>query len=156
MRDQETAAELIECGASSVIVGTRAIEEPEWLEDLARRLPSRIVVAADVQDREVVVDGWTRGTGIMIEQMLDRLEPLPIAGILVTDVGREGRLQGIDQGLFHTASSRTRHRILAAGGITTEVDLEALAATGVAGAVIGMALYTGTIDPQRAAREYGA
>jgi phosphoribosylformimino-5-aminoimidazole carboxamide ribotide isomerase len=155
VRSEETAAELIARGADSVIVGTRAIRDPDWLARLSRKYPDRMVVAADVRDGEVVIEGWTQGAGIALEEMLSRLRPLPLAGVLVTDVGREGRLAGIDRELFRAATAATRHRILAAGGITTGADLEALATTGAAGAVIGMALYTGAIDPATTAKEYG-
>jgi phosphoribosylformimino-5-aminoimidazole carboxamide ribotide isomerase len=154
IRDEVAVEELISLGAASVIVGTRAIEQHDWLSAIAHQYPDRIVVAADVRDREVVVEGWTAATGITVTEILDRLEPLPLAGVLVTDVGREGKLEGTDHALFRSVAAATEHRILAAGGITTADDLEELSNSGVAGAVVGMALYTGAIDPEKTAKEH--
>ena len=154
VREEATVDDLFARGAATVIVGTRAIEEPDWLVRLAARHPLRLVVAADVREHEVVVRGWTSATGIAIEQLLDQLEPLELAGVLVTDVNREGRLRGADEDLFRTITPRTRHKVIAAGGIKNDADLTTLATTGVAGAVVGMSLYTGTIDAQATAEEY--
>jgi phosphoribosylformimino-5-aminoimidazole carboxamide ribonucleotide (ProFAR) isomerase len=88
--------------------------------------------------------------------MLHLVEPLPLAGVLVTDVGREGRLRGIDLELFRSAVTNSRHGILAAGGISSAADLEALSTTGVVGAVTGMALYTGALDATRTAKDFGS
>ncbi len=91
--------------------------------------------------------GWTEGTGHDAATLVHGLDPLPLAGVLVTDVGREGRQEGADADRFRALAGATRHPILAAGGITTPDDLGALAAAGVAGAVLGMALYSGRLDP---------
>jgi phosphoribosylformimino-5-aminoimidazole carboxamide ribonucleotide (ProFAR) isomerase len=105
------------------------------------------VVAADVRDREVVTRGWTETTGMHAARFAATLDPLPLAGVLVTDVGREGREAGIHVDRFRAMAAATRHPVLAAGGITTPGDLDALGAAGVAGAVLGMALYSGRLDP---------
>ena len=156
VRDDAAADALVEAGALRVIVGTRAIEDHAWLECLARRLPHRIVVAADVRQDAVLVRGWTRESGVAVSQFLARLEQLPLAGILVTDVAREGRMSGVDAPRFRTLVRTTPHALIAAGGIASIADLRALADAGVAGAVLGMALYTGGIDGVAAAREFGS
>jgi len=154
VRDDETAAALLDAGAARVIAGTRAIEEPSWLEALAAQYPDRVVVAADVRGTEVVSRGWTERSGVRITELLARLEGLPIAGVLVTDVDREGSMSGADASRFRGFVGATRHPLLAAGGIASERDLRALADAGAAGAVLGMALYTGAVDGYTAARAY--
>jgi phosphoribosylformimino-5-aminoimidazole carboxamide ribotide isomerase len=147
LRDDDAVARALELGAHRCMVGTRAVEDRPWLQAAAERWPERIVVAADVRDREVVTHGWTEGTAHHAHGFVASLDPLPLAGVLVTDVGREGQQEGADDGLFRDLAGATRHPVMAAGGVTTRGDLAALAAAGVAGAVLGMALYTGRLDP---------
>jgi phosphoribosylformimino-5-aminoimidazole carboxamide ribonucleotide (ProFAR) isomerase len=109
--------------------------------------PGRIVLAADVKGGMVVTRGWTEDTGLDPVVFLQGLDALPLAAILVTDVDREGREEGGDAALFARLVAATRHPLLAAGGITTAADLAALTAARVDGAVLGMALYSGRIDP---------
>lgn len=160
IRDDETAAELLEAGAAHVIVGTRAIEDPEWLEQLAALHPARVILAADVRGPgladEVVTRGWTAGAGIGIGRLLSRITPLSLAGVLVTDVGREGRMLGINSARFGDLARATRHPLLASGGIGGMEDLRALHRAGAAGAVLGMALYTARLDGLQVAREFGS
>jgi phosphoribosylformimino-5-aminoimidazole carboxamide ribotide isomerase len=150
LRDDDAVARALDLGADRVILGTRAVEEPGWLEAAARSYPGAVVVAADVRGGKVLSRGWREATTLDAPDLLRRLDPLPLAGILVTDVDREGRQAGANAGLFASLVAATRHPLLAAGGITTPADLEALAAAGVAGAVLGMALYTGRILPAEA------
>ena len=147
LRDDASVARVLELGADRAVVGTRAVEDRPWLEAAAEQWPERLVVAADVRDREVVARGWTEGTGRDALGFVALLDPLPLAGVLVTDVGREGRQEGCDAALFRDLAGATRHPVLAAGGVTTRADLDALADAGVAGAVLGMALYTGRLEP---------
>lgn len=154
VRDDDTADALLDAGAVRVIVGTRAVEDRPWLEALATRWPGRIVVAADIRDGLVVTRGWTEGTGLEAAALLEHLAPLPLAGILVTDVSREGRMQGVDADRFAALVAATHHPLLASGGIRDIDDLHELARRGVAGAVLGMALYTGAIDPRATALEF--
>ncbi|WP_338866695.1 1-(5-phosphoribosyl)-5-[(5-phosphoribosylamino)methylideneamino] imidazole-4-carboxamide isomerase [Myxococcus stipitatus] len=154
VRDSARVTALLEGGASGVVVGTRAIEDAAWLADVANRHPGRVVVAADVRGREVVTRGWTLGSGRALEEVLSALEPLPLGGLLVTAVHKEGQLEGVDLSLMRDVVSRTRHRLLASGGVTTLEDLRGLSSVGASGAVIGMALYTGRLDARAVAREF--
>lgn len=144
---------LLDLGAERVIVGTRAVVEPDWLRRVARRHPGRVVLAADTDGRRVLVRGWTETAPLLLDDLLDRAATLPLAGVLVTDVPREGRLRGARHRFFRRLASRTAHPLLAAGGITTREDLAALRAGGVAGAVLGMSLYSGRLAAA-ALREY--
>lgn len=154
VRTDEAAEELIGCGAARVIVGTRAVEDPEWLASLTARFPDRVIVAADLRGDDVQTHGWTAGSGIGIRTLLARLEPLDLAAVLVTDVSREGQMVGADADTFGALALSTQHPLIAAGGIARVEDLRELSGRGVAGAVLGMSVYTGSIDPQAAAREF--
>jgi phosphoribosylformimino-5-aminoimidazole carboxamide ribotide isomerase len=156
VRDTERAATLLDAGAGRIVVGTRAVEDAAWLEELARRWPDRVVVAADVLGDEVVVRGWTAGAGVMADTFLAGLRDVPLGAVLVTDVQREGRMQGADVERFRRLVACSPHPLLASGGIAGPDDLEALETAGAAGAVLGMALYTGALDAHAVAREYAA
>ncbi len=147
LRDDDAVARVLELGADRAMVGTRAVEDRPWLEAAAERWPERLVVAADVRRREVVTRGWGEGTGQDAIGFVALLDDLPLGGVLVTDVGREGRQEGVDIVVFRELVEATRHPVLAAGGVTTRGDLDALAEAGAAGAVLGMALYTGRLEP---------
>jgi phosphoribosylformimino-5-aminoimidazole carboxamide ribotide isomerase len=147
IRDDEAVARTLELGADRVVVGTRGVEDRAWLESTAAAHPGRIVLAADVKGGFVLSRGWTEATDLDAVAFLEGLDPLPLAGVLVTDVDREGREGGADAALFRRLVAATRHPLMAAGGIAAAADIEALARAGVDGAVLGMALYSGRIDP---------
>jgi phosphoribosylformimino-5-aminoimidazole carboxamide ribotide isomerase len=154
VRHTAQVEELLANGAGAVVVGTRALEDADWLERLATGRPNAIIVAADVRDRRVVTHGWARTLPRDIIDVTEELGSLPLAGLLVTAVHREGRMQGADLFLMEDVVETASFPVYASGGIGSITDLRALADRGVAAAVIGMALYTGAIDPWHAAEEF--
>lgn len=145
---------LLNAGAVRVIVGTRAIEEPDWLAATAHAFPESLIVAADARGRHIVTRGWTRALGTDVRDLVHELSHLPLAGVLVTAVHLEGRMEGIDLDLAREVVARCSLPVHVAGGITTIDDLRALAAAGVHAAIVGMSLYTGSLDPQQVAAEF--
>lgn len=156
VRSTAQVTDLLDAGVARVIVGTRGVEDPDWLEGLATDAPDRIVLAADVRDGQVVVRGWTAEAGIAAVDLLRATARFPLAAVLVTDVSREGRMQGIDIANFRTLVDAGVHPLLASGGVTAEADLDDLASAGAAGAVLGMALYTGALDAHNVARRFAS
>lgn len=156
IRDDESARALIAAGAARIVTGTRAIEDEAWLSELAGRYPGRVVVAADVRGERVVVRGWSTESTQTPLDLLARLDLLPLAAVLVTDVGREGSMSGADVARFALLAGATRHPLIASGGISSVRDLRALARAGAAGAVLGMALYTGAVNAAAIAKEFAA
>lgn len=155
VRNEGVLEDLLALGASRVLVGTRALEDPLWLEEMASRHPGRIMVAADVRDGKVLSRGWTVATGVSLSKVLGSLEGLPLAGILCTDVAREGRMEGMDPATLRDARAHTTHPLWMSGGIASLEDLRSLREAGVHGAVLGMALYTGALPAQAVAEEFG-
>jgi len=155
VRSDELVEELLEAGAASVILGTRAIEEPEWLAEIAFRYPGQIIVACDVRERRVTTRGWAHTLPVDILDVVHELNPLPLAGLLVTAVHLEGQMQGTDLPLMEDVAESSHFPVYASGGVTTMQDLRALEHRGLAGVVIGMALYTGALDPVVVAGEFG-
>ena len=154
VRDADAVEALLGEGAARIVVGTRALEHPDWLEEMAHRFPAELVVAADVRQRRVVTRGWRHDTGRNVLDVVEELNALPLAGILVTAVHKEGRLEGTDLFLMEDVADAAEFPVYASGGITTMHDLRSLEERGVAGAVIGMALYTGALDPRAVAGEF--
>jgi phosphoribosylformimino-5-aminoimidazole carboxamide ribotide isomerase len=155
VRSSEFVEELLEAGATSVIVGTRALEDEEWIVSLASRHPGEIIVACDVRERKVTTRGWTQTLPLDILDVVEELNGLPLAGLLVTAVHLEGQLKGTDLPLMEDVAETSNFPVFASGGVTTMDDLRALEHRGLAGVVIGMALYTGALDPVVVAGEFG-
>lgn len=155
IRSDEVARTLLDGGVNRIIVGTRAITDRPWLNRLARLWPSRVMVAADLKDGRIVRKGWTESTPIRAEAFLSTLGDLPLAGALCTDVGREGRLGGIDPDSVRALIRASSVPVWISGGITTMEDLEFLASEGAAGAVLGMSIYTGALDVGAVAKAWG-
>lgn len=154
IRTDEQVEELLEAGATRVVVGTRAIEEPEWIAELSARHPGEIIVACDVRERKVTTRGWAHTLPLDILDVVDELNSLPLGGLLVTAVHREGQMQGTDLPLMEDVAESSNFPVFASGGVATMQDLRALEHRGMAGVVIGMALYTGALDPVVVAGEF--
>jgi phosphoribosylformimino-5-aminoimidazole carboxamide ribotide isomerase len=154
IRSGDLVEELLDAGATNVIVGTRALEEIEWLAGIAGSHPGEIIVACDVRERRVTTRGWVRTLPVDILDAVDELNSLPLAGLLVTAVHREGQMQGTDMPLMEDVAESSNFPVYASGGISSMQDLRALEHRGIAGVVIGMALYTGVLDPVVVAGEF--
>lgn len=155
IRDEEAVERILALGPDRIVVGTRAVEDPAWRRAVAEAHPGRIVVAADIRDGEVVTMGWTEGSGVRVADLLAELDGLPVAGVLCTDVGREGRMEGIDRAGVRAVVDGTRHPVWISGGVTTLDELAFLDEIEAYGAVLGMALYTDTLDSHAVAARYG-
>jgi phosphoribosylformimino-5-aminoimidazole carboxamide ribotide isomerase len=155
IRTADRIDELFAAGALRVVVGTRAIEDITWLSEMASAHPGTLVVAADVRERMVLTRGWSKTSQREIVSFVEELADVPLGGLLVTAVHREGLMNGADVRLMEDVVRASRVPVLASGGIASRRDLDDLADVGVAGAIIGMALYTGALDPHLVAEEYG-
>lgn len=151
VRDAAHVQRLLDAGAARVVVGTRALLEPDWLAELAGRFPQQVVLAADVQGQQLTTHGWTRVLPLALVDALSMWDALPLAGLLVTSVQLEGRMQGPDVATLERVRSGTRHVVFASGGIGSNLDLERLEGIGMDAAIVGMGLYTGAIDANVAA-----
>lgn len=154
VRSGDTIERLLDEGATWVVLGTRALEEPEWLAGTASSFPGQLIVAADVRERQVVTRGWARTLSRTVLDVIEQLNDIPLGGVLVTAVHREGQLAGTDLFLMEDVAELSAHPVIASGGITTVSDLRELADRGIAAAVVGMALYTGAMDARAVAEEF--
>ena len=156
VRDLETIDELLNAGATEVVLGTRAVEDRGFLEDAVTRYPKQIIVAADASGRRLLSRGWSEATSRDVIDFIDDLTNLPLSGILVTAVEREGRMEGPDVKLVEEITERSTIPLQASGGVRSVADIHALADAGAAATVIGMALYTGALNPQTIIEEMAA
>ena len=155
VRSEERVEELLDLGAARVVVGTRALEEPDWLAELPERYPGVLVVAADVRGRQVVTRGWAHTLPRDVIDTVEELNRLPLAAVMVTAVHREGQMQGPDYFLMEDVVEAAAMPVFASGGVGGMRDLHELEERGVAAAIMGMALYTGAVEPRRVAEEFG-
>jgi phosphoribosylformimino-5-aminoimidazole carboxamide ribotide isomerase len=154
IRTPERIEELLDDGATCVVLGTRALEEPDWLVEMVGNFPGELIVAADVRERRKVTRGWRRTLPRHVIDAVEELTDLPLAGIMVTAVHREGQMAGPDLTLMEDIAEASTVPVFASGGIASAQDLRALEHRGVAGAIIGMAFYTGALDPRAIAEEF--
>ena len=156
IRSGDTIEKLLDEGATWVVLGTRALEEPEWLAGTASSFPGQLIVAADVRERQIVTRGWARTLSRTVLDAIEQLNDIPLGGVLVTAVHREGQLAGTDLFLMEDVAELSVHPVIASGGISTVSDLRELSDRGIAAAVVGMALYTGALDARSVAEEFAA
>jgi phosphoribosylformimino-5-aminoimidazole carboxamide ribotide isomerase len=156
VRDEARIERLLEEGATWVVIGTRAVEDEDWRHEMASLFPGRLIIAADVRERRVVTKGWAETSRLDVIDFVQELGTIPLAGVLVTAVHREGKMQGTDLPLMEDVAEASAWPVFASGGVTSLEDMRGLEHRGLSGAVLGMALYTGVLDARRLAEEFGA
>ncbi len=156
IREESQIERLLDDGAAWVVVGTRAVEDEDWRAEMAHRFPGRLIVAADVRDRRIVTRGWAETSRLDVIDFVESMAGLPLGGVLVTAVHMEGLVGGTDLPLMEDVAEACEWPVFASGGVSSAGDLRALEHRGVAGAVLGMALYTGALDARRTAEEFSA
>ncbi|WP_347978717.1 bifunctional 1-(5-phosphoribosyl)-5-((5-phosphoribosylamino)methylideneamino)imidazole-4-carboxamide isomerase/phosphoribosylanthranilate isomerase PriA [Microbacterium sp. ProA8] len=145
IRDDRTLEAALESGASRINLGTAALENPEWAADVIGRYGDAIAVGLDVRGTTLAARGWTREGGDLWT-VLDRLESAGCSRYVVTDVTKDGTLQGPNLDLLRELTARTPKPIVASGGVSSLDDIVALrdlVPLGVEGAIVGKALYAG-------------
>jgi phosphoribosylformimino-5-aminoimidazole carboxamide ribotide isomerase len=143
IRTAEDAVDLLDRGVDRVILGTAAVENPDIVAEISDEYPDGVLVSLDAKDGEVVVSGWTEGTGLDPAEAADRYEDLGAAGILFTDVDVEGRLDGVQTEPVRRLVESVDVPVVASGGVATLDDVRALRDAGAAAVVVGSALYEG-------------
>jgi len=136
----------IEAGADRVVVGTALLNAPEWVEGLCRRLPDRIVAGIDARDGMVATRGWLEVSEVTVAQAIARANAIGLQRALFTDIAKDGTLEGPNLTSLRDAVALAQFEVIASGGVASLADLEAVAETGAAAAIVGRALYTGRVD----------
>ncbi len=157
IRDDASLRRALDSGARRVNLGTAALEDPEWTEQVIAQWGDRIAVGLDVRGETLAARGWTRPGGPLWET-LERLNEAGCVRYVVTDVNKDGTLQGPNLDLLAAVCSRTDAAVVASGGVAELTDIAALVKLGsVEGAIVGKALYAGRFSlPQALAVAAGA
>ncbi len=145
----------IEAGVSRVILGTAAVRDPELVKTAAREWPEQIAVSVDVRQGKVAVQGWLEDSGLDALTVARRFEDVGVSALIITDIDRDGALMGFNVETFGTIADAVSIPVIAAGGLATVEDIVKVRArkgAPIAGAVLGRALYAGTIQPGEALR----
>ncbi len=146
IRDMRAVEKYLEHGVNRVILGTAAIKNPEFVKEAVKEYGHRIVVGIDAKDGMVAVSGWEEVSQVSALSLAKRMEQLGVATLIYTDIATDGMLKGPNITAMQEMAEYVTIDVVASGGVSSLKDLEKLTQTGVEGAIIGKALYTGHIQ----------
>ncbi len=152
LRTTQSIKTLLDLGADRVIVGTKAIDSPSWVNELCSTFPGRVAVGIDAKDGNVAVKGWTsvcKWTSVAFAKEIEKASP---CALIFTDISKDGMLQGPNIASLKELLMAVKTPVIASGGISSLKDIEALSQLPIAGMIIGKALYTGHIKFSEAKR----
>lgn len=150
IRNEETVARYIDAGVMRVILGTAALNDPDFLESVCKKYGDKIAVGADLKDGQVAVKGWLETSNVSGMDFLARMQNLGVKTVICTDISRDGAMRGTNRELYKTLSEKFSMDIVASGGVSTIDDVKALREMDIYGAIVGKAIYTGDIDLKKA------
>ena len=152
IRNEESLKRALDTGCERINLGTAALEDPEWTASVVSRFGERIAVGLDVRGHTLAARGWTKEGGDLFET-IERLDRDGCSRYVVTDVNKDGTLQGPNLALLKEVCSATNKPVIASGGVSTLDDVRALRALteiGIEGSIVGKALYSGAFTLQEA------
>lgn len=141
LRSLETIEIYNEIGIDYFILGTRAIMDIEWLKEAVKLYPDRIFVGVDAKQDDIYVNGWTENSNITIDEYLAQVEDLELAGIIYTDINKDGMNQGPNFENTKRINDLTGHTVIASGGVRSKDDLDKLESMGIENAIVGKASH---------------
>jgi phosphoribosylformimino-5-aminoimidazole carboxamide ribotide isomerase len=153
IRNEETVRMYIELGVKRVIIGTEAIKQPEFVRQICKIYPEQIVVGIDARSGKAAIDGWTHITGIEVIELAKKFEDCGVAAINFTDIQRDGMQTGPNLDATLRLAEAVSIPIVASGGVSSIEDIKnlmPLESAGVAGVIVGKALYSGQLDLKEA------
>jgi phosphoribosylformimino-5-aminoimidazole carboxamide ribotide isomerase len=146
LRTEEHVAEALSWGVARVILGTRALQDPMGFEALCRRFPGKVVLGIDARSGKVATHGWLRESETTALELAQLCALWPLAALVYTDISRDGMLEGPNVDAIAELARAVPLPVIASGGVTTLEDVRRLARLGLAGCIIGRALYEGRLD----------
>ncbi len=155
VRDRAGVERWLEAGVARVILGTAAVRDPALVREAAAAHPGRIAVGVDVRDGRVAVAGWAEASALSAVEVARRFEDAGVAALIITDIGRDGTLEGVNVEATGALADAVAIPVIASGGVASAHDITALkarAGTPIAGAIVGKALYAGRLVPADALR----
>ena len=149
IRDEQAIDAYLDAGVQFVIIGTKAVQEPHFINDLCLEYPGHIIVGLDAKDGRVAVNGWSKLSKHNVIDLAQVFERYGVQAIVYTDISRDGMMQGVNVDATVRLAQAIGIPVIASGGVSTLDDVRALCAVeqeGIMGAIIGRALYEGDID----------
>lgn len=149
IRNIETIEHYLDAGVDYVIIGTKAVKEPEFVGEVCKLFPGHIIVGLDAKNGLVATDGWAEISNIQASELAKRFEQDGVSSIVYTDISRDGMMQGVNVEATVALAQASSIPVIASGGVTNMNDIHALkavAAKGILGAITGRAIYEGSLD----------
>lgn len=155
IRDEDTVQAYLDAGVQYVIIGTKAVSAPHFVEDLCMEFPGHVIVGLDAKDGKVAIDGWSKLSNHDVVDMAQRFERDGVEAIIYTDISRDGMMGGANIDSTVKLAQSIHIPVIASGGVSSMDDVKALCTVedeGISGVIIGRALYEGTLDLAEAQR----
>ena len=146
IRDEERIKKYLDMGVWRVILGTVAAKNPQFVREMAAKYGEQIVVGVDAKEGKVAVNGWLEQTELECAEFCGQLYQDGVSTVIVTDIAKDGLLAGANLELYRRLCQIQGLKVVASGGVSFAEEIEALAKIGVAGVIVGKALYTGKLD----------
>ncbi|HQQ64148.1 MAG TPA: 1-(5-phosphoribosyl)-5-[(5-phosphoribosylamino)methylideneamino]imidazole-4-carboxamide isomerase [Pseudomonadales bacterium] len=149
IRNPEIIEAYLSAGVSFVIIGTKAVKEPQFVTAMCKQFPGKIIVGIDAQDGMVATDGWAEVSSVKAVDLARQFASDGVSSIVYTDIARDGMMQGVNVEATVALAEACGIPVIASGGVTNMDDIRALkavAARGILGAITGRAIYEGTLD----------
>ena len=150
IRSMETVDAYFSAGVDRIILGTAAVNDPDFLHRAVAKYGDKIAVGADVKDGYIAIKGWLEQSALTLDAFLEKMERIGIRNVICTDISRDGAMRGTNLELYRELSRKYRMDITASGGVSTMEDVRQLRMMDLYGAIIGKAYYTGAIDLKEA------
>ena len=150
IRDDQSIEQLLSLGLQRLVIGTKAIKEPDWFRTTCRKFPNQLALGIDARNGRVATDGWLETSDVAATGLAKQFEDEPIAAIIYTDIAKDGMMSGPNLEAMKEMNEATRIPVVASGGVTTADDVEQLASIKMAGCIIGRTLYEGKLTLQDA------
>jgi phosphoribosylformimino-5-aminoimidazole carboxamide ribotide isomerase len=149
IRDEDTVQTYLDAGVQYVIIGTKAVSAPHFVNDLCIEFPGHIIVGLDAKEGKVAIDGWSKLSNHDVIDLAQHFEQDGVEAIVYTDISRDGMMQGVNVEATVKLAQAITIPVIASGGITNLEDIRALcnvAEEGIMGAITGRAIYEGSLD----------
>ena len=153
IRSLDTIQKYLDAGVERVILGTKAVTDPAFLEESLNKFGSHIAVGVDIKDGKIAIKGWLETAQDSVEDFFTKLCKLGVSTVICTDVSKDGMLSGTNVDLYRQLSQKFSLDLIASGGVSSQEDLARLKDLGLYGAILGKALYTGALDLKAALKE---
>ena len=150
IRNMDVVDKYLSLGVSRVILGTAAVTDRKFLLGAVKAFGDKIAVGVDIKDGFVAIKGWVEKSTLEAFDFCNELESIGVKTIICTDISKDGAMQGTNHGLYDELKKRTNLNIIASGGVSSISDIERLKNSGIYGAIVGKAYYTGAISIKEA------